>query len=79
MLGLSLDASGSVGGVDFDDEDVLRFDPGGPSWTLAYDGSAEDASLAPVDTVALPEPGQLWMLASGLGLLIGLGRQRIVR
>jgi hypothetical protein len=48
---LSFDGSGEVGGVPFDDEDVLAFD--GTSWSTAFDGSAaapawEGADLAAV-------------------------------
>jgi hypothetical protein len=41
---LSFDGSGSVGGVPFDDEDVLDWDPTGGTYTLAYDGSAAPTS-----------------------------------
>lgn len=77
-LGLSFDGAGSVGGVDFDDEDVLLFDPSGPTWTLAYDGSALHPALAAADVeaVVVPEPGQLLMLASGIACLLGLARTR---
>jgi hypothetical protein len=73
-LGLSFDTSGSVGGIDFDDEDVLLFDPSGPTWTLAYDGSALHAALgaADVEAIALPETSRLLMLASGLAALLAL-------
>lgn len=37
----SFDVSGTVDGIHFSDEDLLRYDPGTNSWTLAYDGSAE--------------------------------------
>lgn len=50
---LSFDASGSVGGIHFDDEDILHFDPSGPTWTLAYDGSAEHSALAAADVEAV--------------------------
>jgi hypothetical protein len=78
QLGLSFDASGSVGGVDFDDEDVLLFDPGGPTWTLVYDGSSLHAELAAADVeaMALPEPGWILQLASGLALLSAIARRR---
>jgi hypothetical protein len=78
---LSFDGSGSVGGVAFDDEDILVFDFGSSTWSLAYDGSAQHAALVAADvdavTVTLPEPGQLLMLASGVAFLLGLGRRRI--
>jgi hypothetical protein len=75
-LGLSFDASGSVGGVSFDDEDVLLFDAAGPSWSLVYDGSAQHAELtaADVEAIALPEPDQLALLVGGVALLALLGR-----
>ena len=38
---LSFDGSGTLGGVDFDDEDVLEYDPVGDTWEMAYDGSAQ--------------------------------------
>ena len=53
-LFLSFDGSGSLGGVDFDDEDILEFDSGGPTWTLHYDGSALHAALAAADPRAGP-------------------------
>jgi hypothetical protein len=43
-LMLSFDASGSVGGIDFDDADVLGFSSG--TWTLEYDASEEHPSWA---------------------------------
>jgi hypothetical protein len=75
----SFDGSGVVGGVPFDDEDVLMLDVGASTWTLEYDGSAQHAALAAADVeaVALPEPGQLLMLASGITFLLGLGRRRM--
>ncbi len=44
---LSFDGSGTVGGVTFDDEDLLRFSGGTVS--LAYDGSAEHAAWSAAD------------------------------
>jgi hypothetical protein len=78
LLGLSFDTSGSVGGIDFDDEDIVEFDPSGPTWTVVYDGSVEHAALAAADleAVALPEPGQLAMLATGLAALGALTWRR---
>jgi hypothetical protein len=63
--------------VPFDDEDVLMLDFGTSTWTLEYDGSAQHAALAAADVeaVALPEPGQLLMLASGIAFLLGLSRR----
>jgi hypothetical protein len=39
---LALDGSGSVGGVAFDDEDILEY-TAPDTWEMAYDGSARDA------------------------------------
>jgi hypothetical protein len=56
---LSFDISGAIGGVPFDDEDVLAFTPPAGPWAMAYDGSAEfvawgasdlDATSTPFDT-----------------------------
>lgn len=77
-LTLSLDGSGSVGGVDFDDEDVLEFQSGG-SWSLIYDGGALHPSLGPADVnaVLVPEPGVFIQLLAGSALLVLVGRGRI--
>jgi hypothetical protein len=76
---LSFDGSGSIGGVAFDDEDVLILDFGTSTWTLGYDGSAQHAALAAADVeaVALPEPGPWLTLVSGIAFLLGLGRRRM--
>jgi hypothetical protein len=74
---VSFDGSGSVGGVVFDDEDVLELDGG--VWSLSYDGSAEHSTWTPGDVQAVhavPEPGQLLALASGAALLRLLRRRR---
>lgn len=76
VLLLSFDASGSIGGVAFDDEDVVAFDAAGPSWSLYYDGSAAHATLVPADVIAVPEPGALLQLFAGLGLLAAFARWR---
>lgn len=73
---LSFDGSGVLGGVPFDDEDILEFDPSGPTWSLAVDGSAVQPALAASDLDAVPEPGQLLQLASGIALLAALARRR---
>jgi hypothetical protein len=41
---LSFDGSGVLGGVPFDDEDVLDWNPVGGAYAFAYDGSAAPAS-----------------------------------
>jgi len=78
-LGLSFDGSGSLGGVDFDDEDALEYDPGGPTWTLAFDASAEHAGWEggpDADAIFLPEPDGVLMLACGVLAVAALGRRR---
>jgi hypothetical protein len=76
LLWASFDGSGSLGGVDFDDEDILEFDPSGPSWIVVYDGSAVHATLAAADVVAVPEPAIWLMQITGLGCLLVLHRVR---
>lgn len=73
---LSFDAIGSVGGATFDDEDVLAFDPFGPSRSLYYDGPAAHSALVAADVTAVPEPGALLQLCAGGGLLAVLARPR---
>ncbi len=50
---LSFDGSGTVGGVSFDDEDVLEYSPESNVWALAYDGSAQHAEWPPADLAAV--------------------------
>lgn len=69
---LSFDGSGTVGGMSFDDEDVLEFDPTGGSWSLLYDGSAEHSGWATADLDALhatfpPTTAVLTVMHTGTG------------
>jgi hypothetical protein len=50
---VSFDGSGTLGAVDFDDEDVLEYDPGTAAWELAYDGSSEHSGWAGANLSAL--------------------------
>lgn len=50
---LSFDTSGNLGGVDFDDEDIVEFDPLGPSFALEVDGSALDGEWLVANADAL--------------------------
>ena len=83
FLALSFDISGTVGGIYFDDEDVLEFDPGSGTWEMAWDTSVERPewpSGSDVDAVHLvPEPGALAMLTAGSGLLAWLYRRHELR
>jgi len=49
LLYLSFDIGGSIGGVNFNDEDLLVHNPAGASWGLAYNGSAEHAAWSAGD------------------------------
>ena len=63
---VSFDGSGSVGGVAFDDEDVLAFDTVAPTWSMYFDGSQSDPTDWPAaDLVGLPEPGVVASLLVG--------------
>jgi hypothetical protein len=78
FLALSFDSSGQVGGIDFDDEDVLQYDSGAGTWSLLVDYSAVQASAPPVDAhaIAVPEPGALLSLLCGIFFLSALPRTR---
>jgi len=73
---LSFDTAGQIGGVNFDDEDVLRFD--GSGWTLEFDASAADAAwaAADLDAVLVPEPGFGALVVTGALWLALTGRRR---
>lgn len=54
LLYMSFDGSGTVDGVQFDDEDVLLYNLTTQTWSLAYDGSAASAGWpAAADLTAL--------------------------
>jgi hypothetical protein len=76
---VSFDTAGSVGGIVFSDEDILRYD--GASWSLEVDASALNAAwaAADLDAVMVPEPAFGGMLVmGGLGLLAFTRRRRLV-
>ncbi len=76
---LSFDVGGTLGGVTFADEDVLRYDPAGHAWSLEVDASASqpDWGAADLDAFAVvPEPGRASGLLPGLALLCGLAWRR---
>jgi hypothetical protein len=50
---VSFDGSGSIGGVAFNDDDVLEYDGVGDTWELAYSGSAQHDGWEAGDLVAL--------------------------
>ena len=78
FLALSFDTSGKVGGVDFDDEDVLQYDSGTGTWSLLIDYSTLQANAPPVDAqaIAVPEPAALLYLLPGIIFLFALPRSR---
>jgi len=66
---VSFDGSGLLGGVAFDDEDVLEHDPVSGTWEMSYDGSADDPDWAPAQLAAFaaePTPGILVSPTAGL-------------
>jgi hypothetical protein len=86
---LSFDASGSIGAVTFDDEDVLTHDPRGGTWEMAYDASAaydewqagdlSALSLVPAElcTGDCDEDGQVTSSELVRGVAIALGTQSL--
>jgi hypothetical protein len=74
---LSFDGSGTVAGVNFDDEDVLAFDTATLAWAMHFDGSASDPVNWPAaDLIALPEPGMGASLTAALSALALLALRR---
>lgn len=75
---ISFDTSGQVGGVVFDDEDVLRW---AGLWVVAFDASAANSAweAADMDALVVPEPELVGMIGVGCGLLVGLKRRRRAR
>ena len=73
---VSLDTAGSVGGVAFSDEDVLRYD--GATWSLELDTSTTDSEwiAADLDAMVVPEPGWMIGLATGALAIVPLRRAR---
>lgn len=49
---LSFDGSGTIGGITFDDEDILEYDTASGVWEMAYEGSQRHAELQHADLVA---------------------------
>jgi hypothetical protein len=78
VYAFSFDGSGfhGGGGFDFADEDVLSYDPAGPTLTLLVDSSAAHAGWVPADLGALPEPGVVSGLLAGSALLAVLRQRR---
>jgi len=76
---LSFDVGGTLGGITFADEDVLRYDPDGDTWTLVIDTSATQPNWAAADLDALtvvPEPAGAVVLTTGLTALVLFARRR---
>jgi hypothetical protein len=78
---LSFDTDGSVGGVTFADEDVVKVNTSGPTFSLLYDGSAVHPELRSADLRALPEPSTPASLLLGAIALAALstGRRAVAR
>lgn len=75
VYALSFDGNGNHAGVDFADEDVVSFDPSGPTTTLVFDASAAHTGWNAADLQALPEPGVVPGIFAA-GVLLRLVRRR---
>lgn len=66
---LAFDGSGNLGGILFDDEDILEYDPNSGIWEMNYDGSLQDTDWPPAQLEAFSvqaAPGILVTPTSGL-------------
>ncbi|MGB5810713.1 MAG: right-handed parallel beta-helix repeat-containing protein [Polyangiales bacterium] len=74
----SFDTAGSLGGVDFDDEDIMRYD--GTNWSLEFDASESNTAWVAADTdaVLVPEPrmGAVVLVAGLFAFFGGLIKRR---
>ncbi len=77
-LALSFDISGTVGGVAFEDEDILEYTPGGGTWNKRYDGASSHPELvaADVDAVFAPEPGALALATVAIAMIARRARAK---
>jgi hypothetical protein len=76
---VSFDVGGSIGGITYADEDLLRVSYPGPTWSMEVDASTLDSAWERVDLDAvqfLPEPSVELMLLSGSAGLAVLARRR---
>jgi hypothetical protein len=74
---MSFETTGTVGGVTFADEDVIRYDSGLATYAMYFDGSVSDPVDWPrADLNALPEPSLVAALAAGSALLASAKRLR---
>jgi hypothetical protein len=67
---MSFDTAGAIGGIDFADEDVMRFD--GADWSLEFDASAANVewAAADLDAVMVPEPAFSFLIYGGILWLV---------
>jgi hypothetical protein len=73
---MSFDTAGTISGVHFDDEDIVRFD--GAVWSMEFDASAADSdwAAADMDAMMVPEPSVGLMLVFGALGLAGLAAMK---
>jgi hypothetical protein len=79
LVAISLDGSGVVGGIAFDDEDILLHYKAGGTWYMAYDASSHAFEMEggpDTDAIFVPEPNAWLLWASGTALLATLARRR---
>ena len=73
---MSFDTAGTISGVHFDDEDIVRFD--GAVWSMEFDASAADSdwAAADMDAMMVPEPSFGLVLLFGSAALAGFASRR---
>lgn len=72
---VSFDSGGTVGGVTFDDDTVLRRSSGG-AWSIAFDVGSAHAGFGGADVVAVPESGVTLSVLAGGWMLLAAARTR---
>jgi len=72
---LSTTSFATLGGLSFDEDDLVRYNPSTGQATPYFDGASAFSLQEDIDAVYVPLPGAIWLLGSGLVALLGMRRK----
>jgi len=73
LLYISADSSGEIGGIGYEDEDILLFDAQTGLWSLYFDGSDVGLANSDVDAFEVLTDGSIFASLDSPALIEGLG------